>query len=126
MMQFRIYRFSCLASVAWAALMAPQAWAADEVFADAADAGIVVNGSPIRESMEASLEIQRESDNIVNAITADTAGRFPDQTVAGALSRLPGIGVQRDQGQERYVQVRGAPTRWIGRASCRERVCQYV
>src|SRR3546814_3967532 len=71
MMQFRIYRFSCLASVAWAALMAPQAWAADEVFADAADAGIVVNGSPIRESMEASLEIQRESDNIVNAITAD-------------------------------------------------------
>src|SRR3546814_6788837 len=62
--------------------------------------------------MEASLEIQRESDNIVNAITADTAGRFPDQTVAGALSRLPGIGVQRDQGQERYVQVRGAPTRW--------------
>src|SRR3546814_416183 len=112
MMEFRIYRFSCLASVAWAALMAPQAWAADEVFADAADAGIVVNGSPIRESMEASLEIQRESDNIVNAITADTAGRFPDQTVAGALSRLPGIGVQRDQGQERYVQVRGAPTRW--------------
>src|SRR3546814_13892330 len=82
MMQFRIYRFSCLASVAWAALMAPQAWAAAEVFADAADAGIVVNGSPIRESMEASLEIQREPDNIVNAN--------------------------------------------IGRASCRERVCQYV
>src|SRR3546814_18358738 len=69
MMEFRIYRFSCLASVAWAALMAPQAWAADEVFADAADVGIVVNGSPIRESLEASLEIQRESDKIVNAIT---------------------------------------------------------
>src|SRR3546814_6462313 len=77
MMQFRIYRFSCLASVAWPALMAPQAWAADEVFADAADAGIVVNGSPIRESLEPSLAIQRESDNIVNAITPDTAGRFP-------------------------------------------------
>src|SRR3546814_20479948 len=98
-MQFRIFRFAGRGSVAGAGLMAPQAWAADEVFADAADAGIVVNGSPIRESMEASLEIQRESDNIVNAITADTAGRFPDQTVAGALSRLPGIGVQREIGR---------------------------
>lgn len=73
---------------------------------------ILVIGSPIRESLAASLEIQRKSDNIVNAITADTAGRFPDQTVAAALARLPGIAVQRDQGQERYVQVRGAPTRW--------------
>src|SRR3546814_20260278 len=111
MMQFRIYRFSCLASVAWAALMAPQAWAADEVFADAADAGIVVNGSPIRESMEASLEIQRESDHIVNAITADPAGRFPDQTVPGSLSRLPGIALTRYQGQDRSDAFGGRPTR---------------
>lgn len=73
---------------------------------------IIVIASPIRESIANSLETQRNADNIVNAITADSAGRFPDQTVAAALSRLPGIGVQRDQGQERYVQVRGAPTRW--------------
>ncbi|MGE4321496.1 MAG: TonB-dependent receptor [Sphingobium sp.] len=73
---------------------------------------IVVTGSPIRESMEASIVLQRNADNVINAITADDAGRFPDQTVAAALARLPGIGVQRDQGQERYVQVRGAPTRW--------------
>src|SRR3546814_8509817 len=37
---------------------------------------------------------------------------FPYTTLFRSLSRLPGIGVQRDQGQERYVQVRGAPTRW--------------
>ncbi|SCW41576.1 TonB-dependent receptor [Sphingobium faniae] len=73
---------------------------------------IMVTASPIRESLEASLQIQREADNVINAITSDDAGRFPDQTVAAALARLPGIGVQRDQGQERYVQVRGAPTRW--------------
>lgn len=73
---------------------------------------IIVTASPIRESMEASLIIQRNADNVLNAITSDDAGRFPDQTVAAALSRLPGIGVQRDQGQERYVQVRGAPARW--------------
>ncbi|MDO8411576.1 MAG: TonB-dependent receptor [Phenylobacterium sp.] len=73
---------------------------------------LVVTATPIRESIEASLEIQKASDNIVNVIAADTIGRFPDATAAGALARLPGVGVQRDQGQERYIQIRGAPTRW--------------
>lgn len=68
--------------------------------------------APIRESLEKSLQIQKEADNVVNVIAADTIGRFPDATAAGALARLPGIGVQRDQGQERYIQIRGAPTRW--------------
>lgn len=73
---------------------------------------LVVTASPIRESLEKSLEIQKASDNVVNVIAADTIGRFPDATAAGALARLPGVGVQRDQGQERYIQIRGAPTRW--------------
>ncbi|MGE4430986.1 MAG: TonB-dependent receptor [Sphingobium sp.] len=118
-------RVTLAAGVAWLAL-SPQAGLAAEAPAeaaaamadaaapDAADDGeaIIVSGSPIRESMEASIMLQRNADNVINAITADDAGRFPDQTVAAALARLPGIGVQRDQGQERYVQVRGAPTRW--------------
>src|SRR5687768_17396440 len=79
-----------------------------EAMAETADEGeIVVTGSPIRDSLAASLKLQKKAPNIINAITADDAGRFPDQTVAAALARLPGIGVQRDQGQERYVQVRG-------------------
>lgn len=117
-----ILRAALVAGTAMAAIMAQNAAAeensaavpavsAEAVAVDEAEA-IVVNGSPIRESLEASLLVQREADNVVNAITADDAGRFPDQTVAAALARLPGIGVQRDQGQERYVQVRGAPTRW--------------
>jgi len=73
---------------------------------------LVVTASPIRDSIEKSLEIQQYSDNVVNVIAADTIGRFPDATAAGALARLPGVGVQRDQGQERYIQIRGAPTRW--------------
>lgn len=73
---------------------------------------IVITASPIRDSLVRSLEAQRSADNIVSVIAADTIGRFPDQTSAGALARLPGIAVQRDQGQERYIQVRGAPTNW--------------
>lgn len=115
-----IYRTALAAGVAALALITHNAAAEDnpaplaaaaEAMADEGDA-IIVNGSPIRESLEASLLLQREADNVINAITADDTGRFPDQTVAAALARLPGIGVQRDQGQERYVQVRGAPTRW--------------
>ncbi|WP_333585869.1 TonB-dependent receptor, partial [Phenylobacterium sp.] len=73
---------------------------------------LVVTATPIRDSIVKSLEIQKASDNIVNVIASDTIGRFPDATAAGALARLPGVGVQRDQGQERYIQIRGAPTRW--------------
>jgi TonB-dependent receptor len=76
------------------------------------DVSELVITAPIRESLEKSLAIQKEADNVVNVIAADTIGRFPDATAAGALARLPGIGVQRDQGQERYIQIRGAPTRW--------------
>jgi TonB-dependent receptor len=73
---------------------------------------VVVTATPIRDSIAKSLIVQRAADNIVNVIAADTIGRFPDQTAAAALSRLPATGVQRDQGQERYIQVRGAPARW--------------
>lgn len=73
---------------------------------------IVVTASPIVQSLTRSLDIQRRADNVKSAIAADAIGRFPDQTAAAALARLPGVAVQRDQGQERYVQVRGAPTRW--------------
>src|SRR3546814_16311281 len=41
-----------------------------------------------------------------------TDTRFPYTTLFRSLARLPGIAVQRDQGQARYIQVRGAPTRW--------------
>jgi TonB-dependent receptor len=91
---------------------------ADDTPADTAGASsddvqeIVVMGSPIRDSLAASLAVQRAATNVVSAIASDTIGRFPDQTAAAALTRLPAVAVQRDQGQERYIQVRGAPQHW--------------
>lgn len=73
---------------------------------------IVVTGSPIVGSQRAALNQQRNADNLVNVIAADTVGQFPDQNSAAALARLPAVAVQRDQGQERYLQVRGGPNRW--------------
>lgn len=76
------------------------------------DDTIVVSATPIRDSIAKGLDIKRAAPNIVDAISADTIGRFPDQTAAAALLRLPGVAVERDQGQERFVQIRGAPARW--------------
>ncbi|KQM63455.1 hypothetical protein ASE75_13555 [Sphingomonas sp. Leaf17] len=78
---------------------------------DSAD--IVVSGSrPIAESEAAALQIQRTSPSLVSVIASDSIGRLPDQNIAQAVSRLPGVGVQRDQGQARYITLRGSPINW--------------
>ncbi len=73
---------------------------------------VVVARQPLAESVAAALEVQRESDSLVSVLSADAVGNLPDQNVAYAIGRLPGVGVQRDQGQARYVNLRGAPVYW--------------
>ena len=78
-----------------------------------ADAEIVVSGErPIAESEAAALEIQKKSDSLVAVAASDTVGRLPDQNIAQATGRLPGVAVERDQGQARYISLRGAPNYW--------------
>ncbi|MCG2840897.1 TonB-dependent receptor plug domain-containing protein [Sandaracinobacter sp. RS1-74] len=81
------------------------------VSADMGGEDIVVTGS-ILAAQAASVREKRDAPNLVDVAAADAVGRFPDQNSAAALSRLPSVAVQRDQGQERYIQVRGAPNRW--------------
>ncbi|MGC6329616.1 TonB-dependent receptor [Rhizorhabdus sp. FW153] len=78
---------------------------------EAEEAEIVVSGS-ILSAQEDSIELKRVAVNLTDVAASDAVGRFPDQNAAAALSRLPAVAVQRDQGQERYIQVRGAPNRW--------------
>jgi TonB-dependent receptor len=70
---------------------------------------IIVRASPIVDSQARALNQQRMADNVSNIVSADAIGRFPDSNIAEALQRTPGIGIQRDQGEGRYVNVRGAP-----------------
>lgn len=105
-----------LAGIALAALtpglaLAQQAAPASQDEADEGD--IIVRGSrPIAESEAAALRAQRESDSLVSVLASDSIGRLPDQNIAQAVSRLPGISVQRDQGQARYINLRGSPLNW--------------
>ncbi|XHS80372.1 TonB-dependent receptor [Burkholderiaceae bacterium UC74_6] len=66
---------------------------------------VVVTGQG--SSLRKALKIQETADNIVSAVVADDIGALPDANAAEALARIPGVSVQRDQGEGRYVVVRG-------------------
>ncbi len=57
---------------------------------------VVVTG--IRGSLQRSLDIKRESAGIVDAISAEDIGKFPDTNLAEAMMRIPGITVTRQTG----------------------------
>ena len=54
-----------------------------------------------------ALSQQKNAANITNVVAADQIGRFPDASAPDALQRVPGVGVQRDQGEGRFIQIRG-------------------
>ncbi|TDQ11004.1 TonB-dependent receptor [Pedobacter metabolipauper] len=54
-----------------------------------------------------ALNQQKNADNIKNIIAADQIGKFPDPNAAEALQRVPGVNIERDQGEGRYVSLRG-------------------
>lgn len=66
---------------------------------------VIISGQ--RASMRKALEMQEKADNIVSVVSSDDIGGLPDKNAAEALARLPGISVQRDQGEGRYIVVRG-------------------
>ncbi len=73
---------------------------------------VVVVAKSIKASQQAAIEAKRNADNVADIISADAVGRFPDQNIADALGRVPGVAIERDQGQARYVSFRGAPKRY--------------
>lgn len=85
---------------------------AEEAVEADADTIVVTGARPIAESEAAALKVQREADSLVTVAASDSVGRLPDQNVAQAASRLPGIAIERDQGQARYISLRGAPNYW--------------
>lgn len=58
-------------------------------------------------SLASSLSRQRAADGVENVLTRDAVGQFPDQNVAEAVRRAPGVNVLNDQGEGRFIAVRG-------------------
>jgi len=70
---------------------------------------VIVTGV-ITEGVARSLNQQKNADGTINVLSADAIGRYPDPNVAESLQRVAGIAIQRDQGEGRYINVRGAPS----------------
>jgi len=66
---------------------------------------LVVTG--IRASQEASIQTKRNAEAVVDSITAEDVGKFPDKNVAEALQRVPGVVINREFGEGERVSVRG-------------------
>ena len=68
---------------------------------------IVVTGQ--RGSIRNSIDEKRIADSISDTLSADQADRFPDQNVAEALARIPGVSFQRqnDTGDGQFISIRG-------------------
>ena len=49
----------------------------------------------------------RSADNLISVVTSDSIGQFPDENVSEALQRINGVFIERDQGEGRFVGVRG-------------------
>ncbi|WP_229204652.1 TonB-dependent receptor [Duganella sp. CF458] len=84
------------------AIASDAAGAAD---ASLAGASVVITGQ--RAVLAKSIAAQDKADNIINVLSSDDIGNLPDKNAAEALARLPGVSVQRDQGEGRYITVRG-------------------
>lgn len=106
-MRFTVRRGGARLLAATSALViATAAQAQDAPAETAADAEeIVVTG--FRASLDAALNVKRESVAAVDAIVAEDIAKFPDQNLAESLQRIPGIAIQRDGGEGRAITVRG-------------------
>ena len=66
---------------------------------------VLVEGT--RATLQSAVDKQMAADNLISVVDSDALGNFPDTTAAEAIRRLSGISVENDQGEGRYVTIRG-------------------
>ncbi|ATC96523.1 TonB-dependent receptor [Pseudoalteromonas tunicata] len=81
------------------------ALANDDVLANQNIETIEVRG--IRRSLEEALNTKRFADSVIDSISAEDIGKFPDKNIGDAMQRIPGVTVVRTYGEVNGVTVRG-------------------
>jgi len=66
---------------------------------------VVVTG--IKASLRTSAQLKRNAEAVVDSVSAEEAGKFPDTNVAESLQRVPGVTIQRNAGEGQFISVRG-------------------
>lgn len=69
---------------------------------------VIVTGQ--RGAIAKARDEERRADNLTNVVSADSVGQFGDQNTAEALQRLPGVNIERNEGEGRTVSIRGLPS----------------
>ncbi|KQY27492.1 TonB-dependent receptor [Caulobacter sp. Root1455] len=87
------------------AATAAQAQTAQTAAAETVIDEVVVTG--YRASLRSAMETKKTSDVMLDAINAEDIADFPDSNLAESLQRLPGISIDRDNGEGRTISVRG-------------------
>ncbi|MBU2033184.1 MAG: TonB-dependent receptor plug domain-containing protein, partial [Alphaproteobacteria bacterium] len=85
---------------------APVAWAQDSA-PGTVDTENVIVVTGVRASLERAMDIKREAYGVVDAISAEDIGKFPDTNLAESLQRIPGVSISRVNGEGSQVTVRG-------------------
>lgn len=71
----------------------------------------VIYGTIVRGELKA-MSMKKASYRIVDVIASDGIGKLPDRNAGEAVQRIPGVSVERDQGEGRFVAIRGLPAQW--------------
>lgn len=104
-----LMRKAVLCSVSTLALgaMTATAFAQDATTAAPADDSTVVVVTGIRGSLQRSMNIKKNATGVVDAISAEDIGKYPDTNLAESVQRVPGVSINRVNGQGSEVTVRG-------------------
>nr|WP_295371529.1 TonB-dependent receptor [uncultured Sphingosinicella sp.] len=83
-----------------------------EIPAQATDTGVTEAGDEIvvtgiRASLRQAVDIKRNAQGVVDAISAEDIGKFPDTNLAESLQRITGVSIDRSNGEGSTVTVRG-------------------
>jgi len=72
---------------------------------------VVVNAQRLGETQASALERRAEAPNVVNVLAGDVIRALPNANAAEAAGRIPGVSTERDEGEGKFIQVRGTEPR---------------
>lgn len=75
--------------------------------ATATDDSTVIVVTGIRGSLQRSMNIKKNADGVVDGISAEDVGKYPDTNLADSLQRVTGVSINRVNGEGQQVTVRG-------------------
>ncbi|RYY41442.1 MAG: TonB-dependent receptor, partial [Sphingomonadales bacterium] len=96
---------SAIAAAMLIAGLAMPAYAQETTDPAAESEEVVVTG--FRAALESAVSTKRDSEQIVESVSAEDIGKLPDASIAESIARLPGLTSQRISGRSSFISIRG-------------------